>query len=171
MERRVITLLVSSIIYRQKIVVFADDKVQFNQPMNVSHDPGEDCFNTMYIGFVDGNHYVSLVIKPSSSTQQDNTEVEKSKLSSLQLDTENTEQSCPRPAGLAVQYDIGWAVKKTALSTEDRQLFMEPWKPQDQHEFPFSVHKAKNGKQRTRKLMQSHLEKFPWLSVSRVPGL
>jgi len=80
-----ITLLVSSIIYRQKIVVFADDKVQFNQHMNVSHDPGEDCFNTMYIGFVDGNHYVSLVIKPSSSTQQDNAEVDKSKLSSLSV--------------------------------------------------------------------------------------
>jgi len=85
-----ITLLVSSIIYRQKIVVFADDKVQSNQPMNVSHDPGEDCSNTMYIGFVEGNHYVSLVSKPSSSTQQDNAEDGKSKLSSIQLDTEKT---------------------------------------------------------------------------------
>jgi len=70
-----------------------------------------------------------------------------------------------------VQADIGWAVKKTALSTEDRQLFMEPWKPQEQRDFPFSVHNVKNGKQRTRKLMPSHLEKFPWLSVSRVPGV
>jgi len=70
-----------------------------------------------------------------------------------------------------VQADIGWAVKKTALSTEDRQLFMQPWQPHEQQEFPFSVHNVKNRKQRMRKLMQSHLEKFPWLSVSRVPGL
>jgi len=139
--------------------------------MNVSHDLGEDYSNTMYIGFVEGNHYVNLVRKPSSSTQQDNAEDGKSKLSSVQLDTEKTEQCSPRSAGFAVQADIGWAVKKMALSTEDRQLFMEPWKPQEQQEFPFSVHNVKNGKQRTRKLMQSHLEKFPWLSVSQVPGL
>ena len=75
------TLLVSSIIYRQKIVVFADDKVQANQPMNVSHDPGEECSSTMYIGFVERNHYVSLVSKPSSSTHKDNAEDGKSKLS------------------------------------------------------------------------------------------
>ena len=166
-----ITLLVSSIVYRQKIVVFADDKVQSSQPMNVSHDPGEDCSNTMHIGFVEGNHYVSLVPKSSSSTQQDNAEIGKPKFSSVQLDTEKTEQCCPRSAGFAVQADIGWAVKKMALSTEDRRLFMEPWKPQEQQEFPFSVHNVKNGKQRTRKLMRSHLETFPWLSVSLVPGL
>jgi len=53
-----ITLLVASIIYRQKRVVFADDKVQTNQPMHVSHDPGEDCSNTMYIGFVEGNQII-----------------------------------------------------------------------------------------------------------------
>ena len=162
-----IALLVSAVIYRQKIVVFADDKVQSNQPMNVSHDPGGDCSNTiMYIGFVEGNHYVSLVSKPSPSTQQGSAEDGKSKLSSIQLDTEKTEQGCPRSAGFAVHTDIRWAVKKMALSTEDRQLFMEPWKPQDQQEFPFSVHNVKNGKQRTRKLMQSHLEQFPWMSLS-----
>ena len=137
----------------------------------MSHDPGEDCSNTMYIGFVEGKHYVSLVSKPSSSTQQDNAKDGKSKLSSIQLDTEKTEQCCQRSAGFAVQTDIGWALKKMALSTEDRQLFMEPWKPQEQQEFPFSLHNVKNGKQRTRKLMQSHLVIFPWLSVSRVPCL
>ena len=51
-------------------------------------------------------------------------------------------------------------------------LFMKPWKPQEQKEFPCSEHNVKNGKQRKRKLMmRCHLDKFPWLSVSRVPGL
>jgi hypothetical protein len=48
---------------------------------------------------------------------------------------------------------------------------MEPCKPQQQKYFPFSEHNLKNGKQRKRKLRHIHLEKFPWLSVSRVPGL
>ena len=39
----------------------------------------------------------------------------------------------------AVQTDIGWAVKKMVLSTEDRVLFMKPWKPQEQIELPFSA--------------------------------
>ena len=51
-------------------------------------------------------------------------------------------------------------------------LFMKPSKPQEQKDFPFSEHDVKNGKQRKRKLMmRCHLDKFPWLSVSRVPGL
>jgi len=61
-----ITLLVFSIVYGRKIVLFADDKVQSKHP--ITHDPSEDSSNTMFIGFVDGNHYVSLVKKSSSST-------------------------------------------------------------------------------------------------------
>jgi hypothetical protein len=169
-----ITLLVSSIVYGRKIVLFADDKAQSKlskHPMNVTHDPSEDSSNTMFIGFVDGNHYVSLVKKSSSSTAHGSEEEKKSELSPVRLDTEKKEERCEMSAEFAVQTDIGWAVKKMVLSTEDRVLFMKPWKPQEQKDFPFSEHKVKNGKQRKRKLMRCHLEKFPWLSVSRVPGL
>jgi hypothetical protein len=54
-----ITLLVSSIVHGRKIVLFADDKAQSKlskHPMNVTHDPSEDSPNTMFFGFVDGNH-------------------------------------------------------------------------------------------------------------------
>jgi hypothetical protein len=124
-----ICLLVSSIIYQQKIVVFADDN---KQPMNVSHDQDENSSSTMFIGFVEGNHHVSLVSKPLSPISQDNTEDAKPELSADRQDTEMTEQCCARSEGFAVQTDIGWAVKKTVLSTEDRQLFIEPWKPKEQ---------------------------------------
>jgi hypothetical protein len=65
-------------------VLFADDKAQSKlskHPMNVTHDPSEDSSNTMFIGFVDGNHYVSLVKKSSSSTAHGSEEEKKSELS------------------------------------------------------------------------------------------
>jgi hypothetical protein len=142
-------------------VLFADDKAQSKlskHAMNVTHDPSEDSSNTMFIGFVDGNHYVSLVKKSSYSTAHGSEEEKKCELSPVRLDKEK-EERCEMLAEFAVQTDIGWAVKKMVLSTEDRVLFMKPWKPQEQKDFPFSQHKVKNGKQRKRKLMRCHLEK------------
>ena len=127
-------------------MLFADDKAQSKHSMNVTDDSSEDSSNTMFIGFVDGNHYVSLVKKSSSSTAHGSEEEKKSELSPVRLDTEKKEERCEMSAEFAV--------------------------PQEQKDFLFSEHNVKNGKQRKRKLMmRCHLDKFPWLSVSRVPGL
>ena len=107
-------------------MLFADDKAQSKHPMNVTHDPSEDSSNTMFIGFVDGNHYVSLVKKSSSSTPHGSEEVKKSELSPVRLDTEKKEEQCEMSAEFAVQTDIGGAVKKMVLSTEDRVLLSRP---------------------------------------------
>ena len=57
-------------------------------------------------------------------------------------------------AKFAEQNDIGWAVKKKCkLSTQDRRLVINPWKPSNQKDFPYSVHQIK-GRVRKRKLVK-----------------
>ena len=65
-----VILIVASVIYRMRIVVYCDnDNDIFKKPMHLSHNSVLDSsLPTMQLGFVDGNHYVSLIPMPSSST-------------------------------------------------------------------------------------------------------
>lgn len=64
--------------------------------------------------------------------------------------------------------DIGNAVGKT-LSSEEKAVFIEPWKPVAEKEYPTSIH-TKNNIERKRRLLPGHFTTFPWLSVSKVAG-
>lgn len=65
--------------------------------------------------------------------------------------------------------DIGHAVGRV-LSSEERALFIPPWKPTVDSEFPSSIH-VKSNVERRRRLLPTHLTTFPWLSVSKLSGL
>ncbi len=65
--------------------------------------------------------------------------------------------------------DIGHAVGRS-LSSEDRASFLQPWKPTVDSDFPSSLH-VKSNVERRRRLLPTHLATFPWLSVSKLPGL
>ena len=70
--------------------------------------------------------------------------------------------------------DIGCAVG-CQLTTEDRMKFVIPWCPSSDNEYPSSVRQSDNstktGTVRIRRLLPQHLVNFPWLAVSRRPGL
>lgn len=78
--------------------------------------------------------------------------------------------------GNFAQNDIGLVVRHyNNLTAEDRVKFMSPWKPVSLQDYPFSVRRRKqlnkDGEQRIRRLLPSHIEKFPWLTVSKIPGM
>ena len=70
----------------------------------------------------------------------------------------NTEISCP-------PNDIGLAVGKV-LSAEEKAKFLQPWQPQQEHEYPSSAQNDRSGQKRV--LRKKHLEQFPWLVVSQL---
>ena len=72
--------------------------------------------------------------------------------------TANTEISCP-------PIDIGLAVGKV-LSAEEKAKFLQPWQPQQEHEYPYSARNDRTGQKRV--LRKKHLEQFPWLAVSQL---
>ena len=73
----------------------------------------------------------------------------------------------PRQLPLAATAnDIGHALDRS-LTAEDRAIFVTPWIPTADSDFPTSMH-AKSGVQRIRRLLPHHLTDFPWLAVSRV---
>ena len=65
--------------------------------------------------------------------------------------TANTEISCP-------PNDIGLAVGKV-LSAEEKAKFLQPWQPQQKHEYPSSARNDRSGQKRV--LRKKHLEQFP----------
>ena len=69
---------------------------------------------------------------------------------------------------LTFNKDIGHAVSRN-LTPEDRALFINPWVPEQQEDFPSSTH-IKSGVSRQRRLLPRHLKDFPWLAVSKVDG-
>ena len=75
-----------------------------------------------------------------------------------ELTTANTEISCP-------PNDIGLAVKKV-LSAEEKAKFLQPWQPQQEHEYPSSARNDRSGQKRV--LRKKHLEQFSWLAVSQL---
>lgn len=72
------------------------------------------------------------------------------------------------PVDLAAANDIGHAVG-LSLTVESRAHYMKPWIPTKALDYPSSIHK-KSGVDRRRRLLPQHLELFPWLAVSKVPG-
>lgn len=70
--------------------------------------------------------------------------------------------------------DIGLAVGQQ-LNREDRIRFLQPWRPLSADEFPSSTRQSdsvsKTGVERRRKLLPKHLDTYPWLAVSRCPGI
>ena len=72
--------------------------------------------------------------------------------------TANTEISCP-------PYNIGLAVGKV-LSAEEKAKFLQPWQPQQEHEYPSSARNDRSGQKRV--LRKKHLEQFPSLAVSQL---
>ena len=62
--------------------------------------------------------------------------------------------------------DFGHAVGRS-LTAEDRAIFVTPWIPTADSDYPTSAH-IKSGVQRIRRLLPHHLTDFPWLAVSRV---
>ena len=71
--------------------------------------------------------------------------------------TANTEISCP-------SNDIRLAVGKV-LSAEEKAKFLQPWQPQQEHEYPSSARNDRSGQKRV--LRKKHLEQFPWMAVSQ----
>ena len=76
----------------------------------------------------------------------------------LTIATANTKISCP-------PNDIGLAVGKV-LSAEEKAKFLQPWQPQQEHEYPSSARNDRSGQKRV--LRKNHLEQFPWLAVSQL---
>ena len=72
--------------------------------------------------------------------------------------TANTEISCS-------PNNIGFAVGKV-LSAEEKAKFLQPWQPQQEHEYPSSARNDRSGQKRV--LRKKHLEQFPWLAVSQL---
>ena len=66
----------------------------------------------------------------------------------------------------ATANDIGHAVGRS-LTAEDRAIFVTPWIPTADSDYPTSTH-IKSGIQRIRRLLPHHLTDFPWLAMSRV---
>jgi hypothetical protein len=75
-----------------------------------------------------------------------------------------SQQNCVLP-----ENDIGHAVGHT-LSAEERAVFIQPWTPKLETEFPSSLH-TKSNVERRRRLLPTHMVNFSWLAVSRAPGL
>ena len=72
--------------------------------------------------------------------------------------TANTKISCP-------PNDIGLAVEKV-LSAEEKAKFLQPWQPQQEHEYLSSARNDRSGQKRV--LRKKHVKQFPWLAVSQL---
>ena len=72
--------------------------------------------------------------------------------------TANTEISCP-------PYSIELAVGKV-LSAEEKAKFLQPWQPQQEHEYLSSARNDRSGQKRV--LRKKHLEQFPWLALANL---
>ena len=52
------------------------------------------------------------------------------------------------------------------LSAKEKAKFLQPWQPQQEHEYPSSARNDCSGQKRV--LRRKHLEQFPWLAVSQL---
>ena len=52
------------------------------------------------------------------------------------------------------------------LSAEEKAKFLQPWQPQQEHEYPSSARNDRSGQKRV--LRKKHLEQFPWLAVGQL---
>ncbi len=84
-------------------------------------------------------------------------------LPNVDFDEDANPGQLPLPA---TANDIGHAVGRP-LTAEDRAIFITPWIPTADSDYPTSTH-IKSGVQRIRRLLPHHLTDFPWLVVSRV---
>ena len=96
--------------------------------------------------------------RTTASSATDERTTASSATDELTTATANTEISCP-------PNDIGHAVRKV-LSAEEKAKFLQPWQPQQEHEYPSSARNDRSGQKRV--LRKKHLEQFPWLVVSQL---
>ena len=96
--------------------------------------------------------------RTTASSATDERTTASSATDELTTATANTKISCP-------PNDIGLAVGKVLLA-EEKSKFLQPWQPQQEHEYPSSARNDRSGQKRV--LRKKHLEQFPWLAVNQL---